>query len=85
VCCRFDRAWRTCSGNEQPGQKESAAAVKILHYGDLKWTPIIKGCDIAGSGGKPDAEGQPFVIRFRCADGAKVPAHWHPTDENLTC
>jgi quercetin dioxygenase-like cupin family protein len=34
--------------------------------------------------GNPDADGQQFVIRFRCADGAKVPAHWHPTDENLT-
>jgi len=65
-------------------KKESAAAVKILHYGDLKWTPIIKGCDIAVVEGNPDAEGQPFVIRFRCADGAKVAAHWHPTDENLT-
>jgi quercetin dioxygenase-like cupin family protein len=65
-------------------KKESAAAVKILHYGDLKWTPIIKGCDIAVVEGNPDAEGQPFVIRFRCADGAKVPAHWHPTDESLT-
>jgi len=24
-------------------KKESAAAVKILHYGDLKWTPINQG------------------------------------------
>ncbi len=65
-------------------KKDSRAAPKIMHFGDLKWTPIIKGCDIAVVEGNPDAEGQPFVIRFRCADGAKVPAHWHPTDENLT-
>jgi len=65
-------------------KKDSPAAPKIMHFGDLKWTPIIKGCDIAVVEGNPDAEGQPFVIRFRCADGAKVPAHWHPTDENLT-
>ena len=65
-------------------RKDSPAAPKIMHFGDLKWTPIIKGCDIAVVEGNPDAEGQPFVIRFRCADGAKVPAHWHPTDENLT-
>lgn len=32
----------------------------------------------------PGAEGAPFVLRIRCADGIKVPAHWHPTDENLT-
>jgi quercetin dioxygenase-like cupin family protein len=65
-------------------KKESAAAHKIVHYGDLKWTPIIKGCDFAVVSGDPDAEGSPFVVRFRCADGANVPAHWHPTDENLT-
>jgi quercetin dioxygenase-like cupin family protein len=65
-------------------KKESADAHKIVHFGDLKWSPIIKGCEIAVVEGNPDAEGQPFVIRFRCADGAKVPAHWHPTDESLT-
>src|SRR5258708_24778352 len=65
-------------------EKDSRAATKIMHFGDLKWTPIIKGCDIAVVEGNPDAEGQPLGIRFRWADGAKVPAHWHPTDENLT-
>jgi anti-sigma factor ChrR (cupin superfamily) len=65
-------------------KKEGAVAHKIMHFGDLKWTPIIKGCDLAAVEGNPEAEGQPFVIRFRCTDGAKVPAHWHPTDENLT-
>ncbi|HEY6267243.1 MAG TPA: cupin domain-containing protein [Candidatus Acidoferrum sp.] len=57
---------------------------KIVHFGDLKWTPIIKGCEIAVVGGNPDAEGQPFVVRFHCVDGAKTPSHWHPTDENIT-
>ena len=31
-----------------------------------------------------NAEGEPFVLRIRCADGSKIPAHWHPTDENVT-
>jgi quercetin dioxygenase-like cupin family protein len=65
-------------------KKEATESHKIVHYGDLKWTPIIKGCEIAKVAGDPDAEGAQFVIRFRCADGAKVPAHWHPTDEYLT-
>ncbi len=65
-------------------KKEKADLHKIVHFGDLKWKPIIKGCDIAVVEGNPDAEGQPFVIRFRCVDGTKVPAHWHPTDEYLT-
>jgi hypothetical protein len=65
-------------------KKESADAHKIVHFGDLKWTPIIKGCDLAPVAGDMNAEGAPFVLRLRCADGAKIPAHWHPTDENVT-
>ena len=65
-------------------KKEGDAAHKIVHYGDLKWTPIIKGCDLATVAGDPSAEGTPFVVRLRCVDGAKIPAHWHPTDENVT-
>jgi quercetin dioxygenase-like cupin family protein len=65
-------------------KKEPADAHKIVHFGDLKWTPIFKGCDLASVAGDPNAEGTPFVVRLRCADGAKIPAHWHPTDENVT-
>src|SRR5258707_1855501 len=65
-------------------KKESAAPPKIMHYGDLKWTPIIKGYDLANVARDPSAEGTPFVVRLRCVDGAKIPAHWHPTDENVT-
>jgi quercetin dioxygenase-like cupin family protein len=65
-------------------KKASAEAHMLVSNGDLKWNPIIKGCDMAVVQGNPDAEGKPFVVRFRCADGTKVPAHWHPTDESLT-
>jgi len=65
-------------------KKEGMEAHKIVHFGDLKWTPIIKGCDIAPVAGDMNAEGTPFVLRIRCADGAKIPAHWHPTEENVT-
>ncbi len=65
-------------------KKESTEAHKIVHFGDLKWKPIMKGCDLAPVSGDPDAEGAPFVVRIRCADGTKIPAHWHPTDENVT-
>jgi anti-sigma factor ChrR (cupin superfamily) len=67
-------------GQDNPG----AAVHKIVRSADLKWTPIIKGCDLATVSGDPSAEGSAFVIRLRCADGAKIPAHWHPTDENVT-
>jgi anti-sigma factor ChrR (cupin superfamily) len=65
-------------------KKDSPAPPKIMHFGDLKWTPIIKGCDLASVSGDSDVEGAPFVVRLRCVDGAKIPAHWHPTDENAT-
>jgi len=42
------------------------------------------GCEHANVSGDPKAEGKPFVLRIRCPDGAKVPPHWHPTDENIT-
>jgi hypothetical protein len=73
---------RSARANAQ--EKAEGAAHKIIRSGDLKWTPIIKGCDIAGVSGDMNADGQPFVLRLRCADGSKVPAHWHPTDENVT-
>jgi hypothetical protein len=57
---------------------------KIAHSGDLNWKPIMKGCELATIAGDARAEGVPFVLRIRCADGTKIPAHWHPTDENLT-
>ncbi len=65
-------------------KKASDAAHKIVRSGDLKWTGIIKGCALAAVSGDPNGDGTPFVLRLRCADGAKVPAHWHPTDENVT-
>jgi quercetin dioxygenase-like cupin family protein len=65
-------------------KKEAAGMHKIVHYGDLKWTPIIKGCDLATVEGDSSAEGASYVLRLRCADGTKIPAHWHPGDENVT-
>ncbi len=65
-------------------KKDNAEAHKIVRFGDLKWTPIIKGCDLAPVAGDMNAEAAPFVLRIRCADGSKIPAHWHPTDENVT-
>jgi quercetin dioxygenase-like cupin family protein len=65
-------------------KKSSDAAHKVVRSGDLKWIGIMKGCELATVSGDFNAEGSPFVLRIRCADGIKVPAHWHPTDENVT-
>ena len=68
------------------GQEKKSADTShgIVRPGDLKWTPIMKGCDMAAVNGDPAAEGAPFVLRLRCTTGTKIPAHWHPTDENVT-
>src|SRR5260370_195216 len=57
---------------------------KIVDFEDLKGTPLIKGCDLASLDGDLNAKGAPFGLRLRCADGAKSPAHWHPTGPNIT-
>ena len=66
------------------GKKYEAPGHKIVHYGDLKWAAIIPGSELAVVSGDPNKEGEPFVIRIRTADGAKVPPHWHPTNEYIT-
>jgi anti-sigma factor ChrR (cupin superfamily) len=57
---------------------------QLVHAGELKWERSFMGCEHANVSGDPNAEGKPFVLRIRCPDGAKVPPHWHPTDENIT-
>ena len=65
-------------------EKGATAGHAIVHPADLKWTPIMKGCEMAAVSGDPSAEGAPFTVRLRCAAGTIIPAHWHPTDENVT-
>jgi quercetin dioxygenase-like cupin family protein len=55
----------------------------------LKWAPIrpegfAPGMEMAVLSGDPHAAGQPFVIRVRFKDGYLIPAHYHPTTENIT-
>ncbi len=56
----------------------------IVRSGNLKWTPIMKNTDLAVVSGDPDAAGGLYVLRIRCTDGTKIPAHWHPEDESVT-
>lgn len=85
VCICALLAGATAFGTRVYSQEkaETAASHKIVRFADLKWTPIMKGCDLAPVSGDPNADGT-FVLRIRCVDGTKVPPHWHPADENLT-
>jgi quercetin dioxygenase-like cupin family protein len=69
-----------------PKQAAPAAHV-LLTPGDLKWGPappvLPAGAQIAVLDGDPGKPGF-FVLRLKFPDAYKIPAHWHPTDENIT-
>jgi quercetin dioxygenase-like cupin family protein len=65
-------------------KRDTTESHQIVRSSDLKWIPTIKGCDLAQVAGDFNAAGAPFVLRIRCTDGTKIPAHWHPGDESLT-
>ena len=46
---------------------------KTAHFEDLNWMPLIKGVDLVPLNGDLNGEGSPFVLRLRCANGAKIP------------
>jgi quercetin dioxygenase-like cupin family protein len=50
----------------------------------LKWVQIRPGNEMAVVYGDPNKAGELYAVRFRFADGFKVPAHWHPQDEHAT-
>jgi len=58
-----------------------------VNSGDLKWGPapptLPKGAEITVLSGDPSKDG-PFVLRLKMPSGYKVPAHSHPTTENVT-
>jgi hypothetical protein len=56
-------------------KKESDSEHKIVHFGDLKWTPIIKGCDLAPVSGDPNA----MEHRSFCAFGVRTEPRFRRT------
>ena len=67
----------------------SAAATEpvMLDSAAIKWGDVPPafppGAHMAVLYGDPSKEGM-FVVRLRMPANYKVPAHWHPTDENVT-
>ena len=84
VCAAFAVAITIAGGAYSQEKSATGSSHGIVHPSDLKWTPLIKGCETAAVNGDPSAEGTPFVLRLRCTAGTRIPAHWHPTDENVT-
>lgn len=84
VCWAVIASTALAAGLRGQDRKQTSDTHNIVHARDLKWTSIMRGCDMAIVSGNPDAEGKPFVLHIRCTDGTIIPAHWHPTDEHLT-
>jgi quercetin dioxygenase-like cupin family protein len=64
------------------------APMPMLTPGDIKWgdaPPVFpKGAKMAVLYGDPSKPGELFIVRLKMPAGYKIPAHWHPTDENVT-
>ena len=57
---------------------------KVVAADAIQWKQLRPGAEIAVISGDPSKEGSPFVMRFRYSGKARIPPHWHPTDEHLT-
>jgi hypothetical protein len=75
-----------------PGNAVSSAfadepAHTMLQPGDVKWgeapPTLPPGAKLAVLYGDPAKTGL-FIIRLKFPANYKIPAHWHPTDENIT-
>jgi quercetin dioxygenase-like cupin family protein len=83
LCC----AAALTLGYAQTGQAPKAApspAMPVVGSQNLQWMPFMPGIETAVLSGDPSKAGEVFNIRIRTADGAKIPPHWHPTDEHVT-
>jgi hypothetical protein len=50
----------------------------------IKWVQFAPGIEYGPVHGDCDKPGAPCVFQLRFAAGGKIPAHWHPVDENVT-
>ena len=55
----------------------------IAKPGAFKWNALMPGIEMTVLYGDPSKTGA-YTIRLKMEDGAKVPPHWHPEDENVT-
>jgi quercetin dioxygenase-like cupin family protein len=60
----------------------------MLTPADIKWgdapAAFPKGAKLAVLYGDPSKAGELFIVRLKMPANYKLPAHWHPTDENIT-
>jgi quercetin dioxygenase-like cupin family protein len=74
----------TVSADHRAQAPAAGGAHAMMQPTDIKWRPLRPGADIAVVSGDPDKAGSPFVMRMRYQGTARIPPHWHPTDEHIT-
>lgn len=74
----------TATPQEPKPHTTSKSNMSVATPDGLKWMPIRPGNEMAIVYGDPSKAGELYAVRFRFADGFKVPAHWHPQDEHAT-
>ena len=72
---------------KSPGKTMRTASAVLDNPADMKWVdappifpPGAKMSVIQGDPGKATL----YTVRVKVGDGYKIPAHWHPTTENVT-
>ena len=68
----------------KPTTTNPPASHVIVRLDQLVWTPLIPGVEIAVVFDDLDKKGGLYVIRIRSKAEAKVPPHWHVTNEHIT-
>jgi hypothetical protein len=70
---------------EAPATAKPATAEPVIATPDkIKWVQFAPGIEYGPVHGNCDKVGAPCVFQLRFAAGGKIPAHWHPVDENVT-
>lgn len=67
-----------------PQASSSGATHAIVQPGTIQWKTLRPGAEIAVVSGDPDKAGALFVLRLRYKGDARIPPHWHPTEEHIT-
>jgi ChrR Cupin-like domain len=70
---------------ETPAATKAATVEPFIGTPDkIKWVQFAPGIEYGPVHGNCDKPGSPCVFQLRFAAGGKIPAHWHPVDENVT-
>jgi len=76
--------WLSSASGSLAQAPQSSPHHTVVAADGIQWKPLRPGAEIAVVSGDPNKEGSPFVLRFRYRGKARIPPHWHPTDEHLT-